>query len=126
MSDSKSLIGQCVESVRSALGRNARDAVPSSHWPGLTLYHFPACPYCRRVQRALGKLGVEIEQRDILADPDNAAELMRGGGKRQVPCLRIEHGGQDDEWLYESADIIDYLQQEPVRRNRATDHPASP
>jgi glutathione S-transferase len=37
-------------------------------------------------------------------------QLEEGGGKVQVPCLRIEKDG-DVTWLYESDDIIQYLQQ---------------
>ena len=35
-------------------------------------------------------------------------ELLKGGGKGQVPCLRIESEGQV-EWMYESDEIINYL-----------------
>jgi len=34
---------------------------------------------------------------------------MQGGGKTQVPCLRIEQAGGEVEWMYESDDIIRYL-----------------
>lgn len=35
-------------------------------------------------------------------------DLLQGGGKGQVPCLRIESEGQV-EWMYESDEIINYL-----------------
>ena len=35
-------------------------------------------------------------------------ELLQGGGKAVVPCLRIKNGDSVD-WLYESMDIIRYL-----------------
>lgn len=35
-------------------------------------------------------------------------DLLKGGGKGQVPCLRIESEGQV-EWMYESDEIINYL-----------------
>lgn len=38
-----------------------------------------------------------------------AQELVRGGGKTQVPCLRIENETGDVQWMYESDDIIQYL-----------------
>jgi len=75
----------------------------------LTLYHFRGCPYCRRVERALRELGIEIGKRNILSNRDNEAELIQGGGKRQVPCLRIRRQSQPDEWLYESSAIVRYL-----------------
>jgi len=35
--------------------------------------------------------------------------LIQGGGKPQVPCLRIENEDGSIEWMYESDDIIRYL-----------------
>ncbi|HAI96784.1 MAG TPA: glutaredoxin, partial [Methylococcaceae bacterium] len=32
-----------------------------------------------------------------------------GGGKLKVPCLRIEEDGKVS-WMYESSDIINYLE----------------
>ena len=34
---------------------------------------------------------------------------MNYGGKYQAPCLRISEPNGEDEWLYESDDIISYL-----------------
>ena len=39
----------------------------------------------------------------------NNTDLIAGGGKNQVPCLRIETGSGDVRWLYESIDIVRYL-----------------
>lgn len=39
-------------------------------------------------------------------------ELISGGGKGQVPCLRIEDETGRVEWMYESDDIIDYIRQQ--------------
>ena len=47
--------------------------------------------------------------KDILRRRANKAELIDGGGKKQVPCLRIQKG-KEIEWLYESDAIIDYFQ----------------
>jgi len=46
-------------------------------------------------------------------DAGNNADLIAGGGKGQVPCLRIEHENGSVEWMYESVDIIRYLQSGP-------------
>jgi glutathione S-transferase len=35
-----------------------------------------------------------------------------GGGKRQVPCLRIDGDDGQSHWLYESMDIMAYLKQQ--------------
>ena len=48
----------------------------------------------------------------LLEDCD---ELIRGGGKSQVPCLRIDHPGGTTQWMYESTDIIAYLRRRFAR-----------
>ena len=73
------------------------------------LYQYPSCPFCARVHRFLAARGIDIPLRDTLQDPAAFRELLRGGGQATVPCLRIESGDGDVRWLYESADIIDYL-----------------
>ena len=75
---------------------------------GLALYMRPSCPYCIRVTDYCREHGVDLELRNI-AEGQHLEALMVGGGKRQVPCLRIERQGQV-RWLYESLDIIAYLQ----------------
>jgi len=76
---------------------------------GLALYYFPACPYCVVVLRVIEELDLDIELRNIFTDRRWRLELIEGGGRRTVPCLRIEHDDGWFEWLYESYDIIDYL-----------------
>ena len=75
----------------------------------LTLYHFPACPYCVHVARVIEQLTLKIETRDILRNDDYFEELHAGGGRTRVPCLRIRSDDGTSEWMYESADIISYL-----------------
>jgi glutathione S-transferase len=50
--------------------------------------------------------------RDILSQPANNAELIAGGGKSQVPCLRIEDDEGGVRWMYESIEIVQYLKTE--------------
>jgi glutaredoxin len=76
---------------------------------GLALYQFYACPFCVKTRRALHRLNVPVETRDAQSDPQHRAALEAGGGKIQVPCLRIEEG-RETRWVYESKDIIDYLE----------------
>jgi glutaredoxin 2 len=56
--------------------------------------------------------GLKIPLKDILFHPDNNTDLISGGGKGQVPCLRIESENGGVEWMYESIDIIRYLRSE--------------
>ena len=69
------------------------------------LYVKPGCPYCIKVDRFLESAGIEIEHRSV-AEGTNAEDLIAIGGKLQSPCLII-----DGKAMYESDDIIAYLQQ---------------
>ena len=73
------------------------------HYPAMTLYYKTTCPYCLRVLSFMESNGITMDMADI-AQSSHAADLVRIGGKRQVPCLVI-----DGKALYESADIIEYL-----------------
>lgn len=72
------------------------------------LYQYEGCGYCARVRRFLQEAGIDLPMRDTLRDPAARRELVEGGGRATVPCLRIERDG-DVRWMYESRDIIDYL-----------------
>ena len=76
---------------------------------GLTLYHFESCPLCLKVRRYIEQRQLPIAERDIHKNPLYRDELMAGGGRKQVPCLHITSQGRDI-WLYESDDIIAWLQ----------------
>lgn len=87
---------------------------------GLALYQLYACPFCVKTRRAIHQLNVDIELRDIGKHPEHRQALQEQGGRVKVPCLRIEEnerrkGNTNSEthvrWLYESDDIIAYLQQ---------------
>ncbi len=72
------------------------------------LFHYEACQFCQRVRRYARRAGIDLTLRDIRQEPHARRELVEGGGRPTVPCLRIE--GEDGvRWLYESAAIIDYL-----------------
>ncbi len=75
---------------------------------GLTLYQLPTCLFCWRVRFAAWRMGLSLPMKNVLLSPASHRELVSGGGKMQVPCLRIEEG-ERVRWLYESADIIAYL-----------------
>lgn len=76
----------------------------------MTLYQFHGCPFCIKVRREMHKLNLPIQTRDVNKDAAAEQELITGGGKRTVPCLRIEHDNGTIQWMYESNDIINYLQ----------------
>ncbi|MFD1208881.1 glutaredoxin family protein [Modicisalibacter tunisiensis] len=76
---------------------------------GLALYHYEGCPFCGKVRRAIARLNIEIVLHDINRDPGARQRLIAGGGRRTVPCLRIDDG-DTTTWLYESSDIVAYLE----------------
>lgn len=75
----------------------------------LALYQFKLCPFCIKTRRSLRRLGLNIETRDAMQEP-HRGELLAGGGEIKVPCLAIEEDGKT-RWMYESDDIISYLDQ---------------
>lgn len=74
----------------------------------LSLYELEACPFCVKVRRAAKRLNLPLERRDIGKVAAHAKDLVAQGGEDQVPCLRIE--GEKIQWLYESSEIIAYLE----------------
>ena len=78
----------------------------------LTLYHMSTCMFCVKVRNFMQENSIEIEMKDIGQDSESYDELMDIGGKTQVPCLVI-----DSKPLYESLDIIDWLQNNKVVSN---------
>ena len=73
----------------------------------LKLYMFETCPYCQKVMREIKSSGrTDIEYHDIHKNEVDRQELIRVGGKQQVPCLFIE-----GKPLYESDDIIKWLKE---------------
>ncbi|MGB1262648.1 MAG: glutaredoxin family protein [Cognaticolwellia sp.] len=75
----------------------------------LNLYQLPACPFCVKTRRAMKRLGLNIELKNINQNEQYREELIREGGKRTVPCLKITNEDQSVTWMYESGDIINYL-----------------
>lgn len=70
----------------------------------LTLYYRNGCPYCLFVVEYMKKNHISIPLKNIGEHPSIREELIKIGGKSQVPCLVI-----DGKTLYESTDIIEWL-----------------
>lgn len=77
---------------------------------GLSLYQFNACPFCVKVRRNLHRLNLKLDLRDAKNNQQYRQELEEQGGRIKVPCLRIDEGNKVT-WLYESNEIIAYLDQ---------------
>ncbi|HCJ83111.1 MAG TPA: hypothetical protein DHV41_03775 [Parachlamydiales bacterium] len=78
---------------------------PSIETPVLTLYYAPWCYYSHKVLNYLDRIHKRVPLKDI-QNPLYKEELIRLGGKRQIPCLII-----NQEALYESNEIIAWLSQ---------------
>ncbi len=77
----------------------------------MALYQFKTCPFCIKVRHEMGRLSLPITLRDAQHDAEHKEALLQGGGKVQTPCLRITGADGQVQWMYESGDIIQYLQQ---------------
>ena len=76
------------------------------------LFQDPWCPFCGRVTRFLESNQYSLPMRDVARDREAYRELVEGGGRGTVPCLRIQEEDESFRWLYESIDIINFLKVE--------------
>ncbi len=76
------------------------------------LYQDPYCPFCRRVTDYLESNNLDVPIRDITRDGGAYRDLVKGGGRGTVPCLQITSENGDAKWMYESLDIIAFLEEE--------------
>jgi len=76
----------------------------------MALYEFQMCPFCVKTRRQIHRLGLKIENRDARNNPEWNDELIEQGGKYQVPCLKITAADGTVQWMYESTDINQYLE----------------
>ena len=82
--------------------------------PYLILYIRSTCPFCRLVNDYLDSIHKTVPKRDIGKDPAAAKELVKVGGKKQVPCLVINNpSSESKEVIYESKDIIKWFKNNP-------------
>jgi glutaredoxin len=76
----------------------------------LVLYQYEACPFCVKVRRSMKRLNLKIELRDSKRVPEYGEQLVKGGGQMKVPCLFIVSDDGKEQWMYESSDIVTYLE----------------
>ncbi len=88
----------------------AQQAEVDKQAASLTLYQYEACPFCVKVRRSMKRHALTVVTRDVKRSENAKEELLKGGGSLKVPCLRIDQGEQGYQWMYESGDIIQYLE----------------
>lgn len=75
----------------------------------LTLYVLPGCPFCAKVERTLGELGLEYETVEVARSHRERTEVKAISGQTAVPVLVDEEHGIDG--MPESDDIVAYLEE---------------
>ncbi|MCU7939664.1 MAG: glutathione S-transferase N-terminal domain-containing protein [gamma proteobacterium symbiont of Bathyaustriella thionipta] len=76
----------------------------------LALYQFNSCPFCIKVRRQIKRQSLAIQLIDAQHNQQHKEALLNGGGAIKVPCLKMINETGEVSWLYESNDIIRYLQ----------------
>lgn len=76
------------------------------------LYYYDSCPYCQRVLQVLPSLKVAVEKCNVRNEPKWHQEKLAATGNTQVPCLKITEDDGAEQWMFESADIIRFLQRQ--------------
>ena len=76
---------------------------------GIVLYQYKTCPFCIKVRQEMRRLALNVQQLDAQQPGANRDDLVSGGGKAKVPCLKITDPAGNTQWLYESGEIIKYL-----------------
>lgn len=79
----------------------------------LELYEFVDCRYCERVRQTLKRLNIEYTSRIVGSDEDDAnrIKLLELGGRQQVPFLVDSGDPANPVMMYESGDIVKYLEE---------------
>ena len=73
----------------------------------LELYYKADCPFCQKVLNyMMDNCQIKDVQLVDIKEGNNNEDLIKRGGKDQVPCLFI-----DGKALYESDDIIKYFKE---------------
>jgi glutaredoxin 3 len=74
--------------------------------PVILLYYANYCPYSQKVLGYLRQIHKTIPMKDVEGNTEEKKELLRIGGKLQVPCLIV-----DGKVIYDSNAIIEWLSQ---------------
>lgn len=85
-------------------------ASPTAAEDKLALYYFDGCPFCNMVRKAIDRLGVDVELRNIMTDAGHRDALIAARGRPTVPVLKIDSPDGEARWMPESRDIVAYLE----------------
>lgn len=88
--------------------RFAHSAAPTRD--KLALYYSRSCPFCSLVTKAIDRLGIDVELREVYDEPAYRDELVAARDRATVPVLRITSPDGEERWMPESRDIVRYLE----------------
>ena len=80
--------------------------------PNIEIYTTPYCPYCIRAKQLLNTKGVQFQEIDVSAAPDQKDMMMQGAKRHTVPQIFIagQHiGGCDDLYALEASGKLNQL-----------------
>lgn len=103
------LLGEFLRRPKGIIRPPALQAEVDRQSRNLVLYQYRTCPFCIKVRQELCRLSLNIEKLDAQHAGKNRDDLVSGGGKAKVPCLKITDQAGQTQWMYESGAIINYL-----------------
>lgn len=103
------LLGEFVTRPKAMVRPAATQAEVEQQCSSIVLYQYKTCPFCIKVRQEMRRLALNVQQLDAQQPGANRDDLVRGGGKAKVPCLKITDPAGKTQWLYESGEIIKYL-----------------
>ena len=104
------LIGEFITRPKRLVRADGEQATVDQQCENLALYQYKTCPFCIKVRQEMHRLALNIERLDAQQPGENRDALIKQGGQAKVPCLRITDTAGNTQWLYESGEIIKYLQ----------------
>lgn len=103
------LLGEFVTRPKGVLRPAASQAEVDQQCASIVLYQYKTCPFCIKVRQEMRRLALTVQKLDAQQQGANREDLVSGGGKAKVPCLKITDPAGKTQWLYESGEIIKYL-----------------
>ncbi len=88
----------------------------------LRLYLKTGCPFCQKVLDYASEHNIPLQEKNIYDEEQNLKELLQIGGKQQVPFLLDQSA---DISLYESDDIVKYLEEHIEGENIPPQRPSA-
>jgi len=56
----------------------------------IKLYHYESCPYCTITRQVINQIGLSIEKKAILLNPEHRVELIKGGGEHVLDSVTLQ------------------------------------